>query len=216
MNDGKVLKIKWTAWALPLLVLAAVWLRAGTFAPSVINHDESTYILIGKALWQGDTYLVDAYDTKPIGIFLIYALLYVLSGGSIWLMRLYTAVVVGLTAYLLFRLSWQVSKQSVVAWSAALGYLLLSSTFKFYGISPNTELFFVPLAVAAVGLVWPLNRPWWVYALAGLLLGIGFIIKYVIAADALAIGLLLLWRAARKSDWWTTIVARALPLTLCF
>jgi 4-amino-4-deoxy-L-arabinose transferase-like glycosyltransferase len=206
----------WANGALILLVLLAVWLRAGTFGLSVINHDESTYLLIGKALWQGDTYLLDAYDTKPLGIFLIYAALYALSGGSIWLLRLAVAVVVGLTAWLLYRLSWRATGQPAVAWAAALGYLLLTSTFKFYGLSPNTELFFVPLAIAAVLLVWPHPRPWWMYGLAGLLLGLGFVIKYVIAADALALGLLLLWRAARDGDWRRSIWQRCVPMTLAF
>ena len=68
-------QIDWSKWALPILLLLAVLLRWGTFFPSVINHDESTYFLIGKALQEGQTYLVDSYDTKPVGIFLVYALM---------------------------------------------------------------------------------------------------------------------------------------------
>ena len=74
-------------WALPILILLAVVIRWPSFLPSVINHDESTYIIIGDGLLHGQAYLVDSYDTKPVGIFLVYALLNALAGGSIFGIR---------------------------------------------------------------------------------------------------------------------------------
>lgn len=203
-------------WVLPLLLAMAVVLRCGTFLPSVINHDESTYLLIGKGLLHGQTYLVDSYDTKPVGIFLIYAALNALGGGSIFVMRLVVALVVGFTAYLLYLLAYRATAQARIGWAAAVGYLFMTGIFKFYGLSPNTEHFFVPLTVAALLLAWGPDRRSWHFALAGLLLGLGFVIKYFVAADALAIGLFLLWRGWHQGRLPRAIFAQCLPLTLAF
>jgi 4-amino-4-deoxy-L-arabinose transferase-like glycosyltransferase len=208
--------MKWSKWALPLLVLLAILLRWGTFFPSVINHDESTYFLIGKGLLEGQTYLVDSYDTKPVGIFLIYALFSWLGGGSIFFARIFATLTVGLTAYLIYRLGLKTSHQPTVAWAAGIGYLLLTSVFKYYGLSPNTELFFNPFTLGALLLVWGAGRRWSHFVFAGLLLGMGFMIKYVVAADALAIGLYLLWKGWQEQKLVRAVFLECLPLTLVF
>ncbi len=201
---------------LPLLLIMAVVLRWGTFLPSVINHDESTYLLIGKGLLDGQTYLVDSFDTKPVGIFLIYAALNAVSGGSIFVMRLLVALVVGFTAYLLYLLAYRATAQARIGWAAAVGYILMTGIFKFYGLSPNTEHFFVPFTMGALLLAWGPDRRSWHFALAGLLLGLGFVIKYFVVADALAIGLLLLWRGWDKGRLPRAIFTQCLPMTVAF
>ncbi|MEZ4986357.1 MAG: glycosyltransferase family 39 protein [Saprospiraceae bacterium] len=203
-------------WILPVFLLLAVVIRWGTFYPSVINHDESTYWLIARGMLDGQTYLRDVFDTKPVGIFLVFSLLYALTAGSIFGMRLVTALVIGLTGWLLFRVGVKATGQPKVGWLAGVGYVLLVSIFRYYGQSPNTELFFVPLAVAAVYLAWGDQQKWYHYALAGGLLGIGFVIKYVIAADALAIGLILLWQGYRKGHLPKAIWQQCLPMTVVF
>lgn len=209
-------KVDWSKWALGIFLLLAVIIRWGTFFPSVINHDESTYFLIGKGLLEGQTYLVDSYDTKPIGIFLIYAAMSWLGGGSIFLLRLFTTLIVGFTAYLIYRLGRKGNADVRVGWAAGIGHLILSSTFKYYGLSPNTELFFVPFAVASVLLIWGNDRQWYHFLVAGLLLGMGFMVKYVIAADAFAIGAFLLWQGWQRKDIMRSILQECLPLTLAF
>ncbi|MCB0635599.1 MAG: glycosyltransferase family 39 protein, partial [Lewinella sp.] len=200
-------------WA---LIFLAVLLRFGTFYPSVINHDESTYIVIADEMLHGQAYWIDVIDTKPVGIFLVYALMILLTGGSIIGMRLLSTVVIGLTAGLLFHLNRRASGSERVGWAAGIGYIFLTSIFAFYGLSPNTEQFFNLFTVGAMVLIWPPRRRWWIYALAGLLLGIGFMIKSVVAADAFAVGSLLLWRGIRNRDWWAAIVHHCTPLTVTF
>ncbi len=207
---------RWDRWALPILIGLAIVIRFGTFFPTVINHDESTYILIGQQLWEGQTYLVDAIDTKPIGIFLIYALLHAITGGSIFAMRLLVAGIVGLTGFLLFLMGKRIGGHYRVGWLSGIGYVFMVSIFTFYGISPNTELFFIPLVLTAFLLAWPRGQGWWAYLLAGLLLGCGFVIKYVVAADALALGLILLFIGWQHKRLATAIFDWCLPLTLAF
>jgi hypothetical protein len=56
-----------------LFCLLAVTLRFFSFFPSVIDHDESTYLEIARMLLSGKILYVDMVDIKPPGIFLILA-----------------------------------------------------------------------------------------------------------------------------------------------
>lgn len=147
---------------------------------------------------QGKIYLKDLVDTKPIGVFLLYAIFQILTGASIWLLRLITALWVAATALGLFFLVHHWGAPRRASWAAALAYLLMTSIFTFYGVVPNTELYFNLFTVLALILV--LRRRHAGYDLgAGWLLGLGFMIKYVILFDALAIACIVLWPARRFS-----------------
>ena len=174
------------------LLFLAVLLRFISFFPSVINHDESTYIVIASALLKGDLYFVDVIDTKPIGIFLIYALFQKLFGASIFMYRFMATVFLALTAFFLYksRMAFDGNKPSAIA--SAIIYLLLNSIFTYYGVSPNTETYFNLFSTLALFLILKYPKSW-SYILAGFSLGVGFIIKYVILFDAIAFGLFLLW-----------------------
>lgn len=202
-----------TPWlVLPLL---AVLLRYFSFFPAVINHDESTYIVIARDLLHGKHYFVDLIDTKPIGIFLIYAIFQILVGKSIFMYRLLTALWIGMTAAGLFHIGKRHLGGSTVGWGAGISYLLMTSVYTYYGVSPNTELFFNGFTVLA--LWWVLGgKSWWRYALAGVSLGIGFIVKYVVAFDALAFGLLTLWLAQQRKEAWYKGLGRGLVMAVSF
>lgn len=88
-----------------VFLTVSVALRLFSFFPSVLDHDESTHLIIGRELLQGKQLYTDVTDTKPAGIFLFYAALEFLFGGSIFLKRFVFAVVVGLTAFLVFNVS---------------------------------------------------------------------------------------------------------------
>jgi 4-amino-4-deoxy-L-arabinose transferase-like glycosyltransferase len=169
----------------------ALAMRWGSFFISVINHDESTYIVIADELLRGEVYLRDVIDTKPVGIFWLYALLIKLSGGSIVALRVAAAGAVALGGWLLSRIAARVSGTAVAGYLTGVVYLLACSVFKFYGVSPNTEIFFNLFTIGAVGLTVAGGRKRW--GGAGLLLGVGFLIKPFVAAEALAIGLYLIW-----------------------
>ena len=74
---------------------------------------------------------------------------------------------------------------------AGVTYLLMCSVFTDYGIGPNTEHYFNCLTIWAVAVSVAAPRKRW--ALAGLLLGLAFIIKPFAAAEAGAVGLYLVW-----------------------
>lgn len=180
---------------LPVFVLLAIALRWGTFFFPVINHDESTYIVIADELLRGGIYLRDAVDTKPIGIFWIYAGLIKLTGGSIPALRLATSLVCALGAWGLYVASLRATGERMAGYTAGVVYLIALSVFTDYGIAPNTEHYFNTLTIWAValGVAAPVKR----WALAGFLLGLAFIVKPFAAAEAGAIGLYLVWHYRR-------------------
>lgn len=209
-----------------LLLGFATLLRWGTFGRSVINHDESTYIVIADELLRGETYLRDNIDTKPAGLFWLYAGMVAITGGSIIGLRFLATCCIALTAFFLFRAARRATGNERVAWAAGLAYPFILSIWTYYGVSPNTEIFFNCATAAAILLaVPPLVRDWGGsgappavgrYAAVGLLLGLAVIIKPVAGADALAIGLFLLYWGWRHGQLGVAILRACLPMTLAF
>lgn len=193
-------------WLLALLTLAII-ARWGSFFISVINHDESTYIVIADEMLRGEVYLRDLIDTKPIGVFWIYAALIKLTGGSIFALRTAAAAVVGLGGWGLFLAGRRATGSERVAGAAGIIYVLICSLFTYYGVSPNTEIFFNVFTIFAVALaVAPRIREGgadapWHWPAAGFLLGLAVIIKPFAAAEALALGLFMVWFYGRRGQF---------------
>ena len=168
-----------------LFVLTAVVFRFSSFFSSVLDHDESTYLIIGRDLLHGKSLYVDVTDSKPVGIFLIYAFMQLIFGYSIFLKRVFVAAIIGLTAYLINRVSEKLFKDNRVAAASGFIYIFLSSTWNYFGLSPNTELFFNFFTISS--LLFFFRKSSTSYFIAGVLLGIGFIIKYLVLLDFIAI-----------------------------
>ena len=183
---------------LAIYAVLALLMRLFTFFPSVINHDESTYILIASELLNGKIYLQHVIDTKPVGIFLLFAGFLTVLGNSILAIRILTAFWIVLTAFGIYRVHKDLGGRAPAPFASGLIYIVITSIYTFYGISPNTELFFNLFTILAL---WLLLRPqpkMTPFFLAGLCLGAGFLIKYVVLFDALAFCLFFLWQSIRK------------------
>jgi hypothetical protein len=183
--------IKNTQWWI-FFVLLGLILRFFSFFISVIDHDDSTYLVIAKALTEGQVYWVDIFDTKPIGIFLIYGFfMKVLGLTGIPTFRILGTLFIASTSFFIFRIISKKTGQTKPAFFGGLAFLLMNSTFTFYGISPNTETYFTFFTGLAA--MWVLIGQWsGRYFLAGLMLGIGFVVKYVVLFDMIGLGLVVL------------------------
>lgn len=172
-------------------LIISIGLRALTFFRSVIDHDESTYLVIGDAILQGARYWIDFTDVKPIGVFWLYAGFLGVYGHSIAATRLMAAVFLSLTAFLLSKTKLDMGSTPGAAFGAGVVFLILNSIYTYYGVSPNTETYFTFFTMLAF---WIALRSTNIFAwvLAGLAFGLGFIIKYVVMFDAIALGLFLL------------------------
>ena len=187
-------------FAFLVFALLAFLLRWGTSFISVINHDESTYLVIAQEMLNGKVYLRDIFDTKPIGVFWLYMALIKLTGGSIVAIRSLTHLSVAATAWACYWGACRATANERVGWAAGSAYLFATSLYSDYGIGPNSELFFNTLTSFALALaVAPRveapvrTQPMWQWLVAGLLLGGAVIIKPFAAAESLGIGLFLTW-----------------------
>lgn len=166
--------------------------RFFSFFITVIDHDDSTYLVIAKALTAGQLYWVDVFDTKPIGIFLLYGFFMKFLGLSgIASFRILGTLFIASTSFFIFRIISNKTRQTKAALFGGLAFLLMNSTFTFYGISPNTETYFT--FFTALAAMWVLTDQWnGRYFMGGLMLGIGFVIKYVVLFDMIGLGLVVL------------------------
>lgn len=165
--------------------LLSVALRFFSFYPSVLDHDESTYLEIAREMLEGKILYVDLIDIKPPGIFWLYASFQLVFGHSIFIMRLMTALFIAATSFMIFLLCRMMFDSKRAGIAGGIIYILFVSTWSGFGISPNTELYFNFFTIT--GLYVLMKKEHWLYYLgAGMLLGLGFIIKYLVLFDFVA------------------------------
>ena len=192
--------------ALPALVFlaAALATRLPILHRAVLDWDESLYFLMAQQWRAGHLPYTTIWDNKPIGIYAIFAVFQAIIPG-VAAMRVATALCVALLAATVFRITELLTRDRAAAWAA--GLLLVLCSLSNDGLSANTELFmaaFTALAVLAVLARAPAP-------LAGLALGCAFMVKYVMAPEALAV-LLLLWQQRGARAVLGAMAAAALPV----
>ena len=165
-----------------LFSLLALVLRFFSFFPSVIDHDESTYLEVARMILAGKTLYVDMVDIKPPGIFLILAGFQAVFGYSIFVIRLLVALWIALTAFMIYKTCRLMVKDERASLAAGVIYIFLISTWSFYGISITPEIFFNLFTISALYVLLK-KQSTMNYMLAGLLMGIGFMVKYLVLFD---------------------------------
>lgn len=172
------------SYSLVLYIFLALIVRIFTYSPSVIDSDESTYIIIADALLKGHAPYLHYIDIKPVGIFLLFAPVLAISGGSIFAIRIFAALVIGLTGWLISRCFKKLpytSGSESLALLAGILYILAGSLHK-WSWPANTEIFFCFFTGAGLYTLLSARRGGG-YFLFGLLLGCGFMVKYLVLMD---------------------------------
>jgi hypothetical protein len=119
-------------WAEPLtvfgFVVLALLLRAPALLYSVINFDESLYLLIGDELRRGILPFTHLCDRKPFGLFALFALFASAPFDAIVASRLGASLAVGLTAWLLHRAAGLLfdDRSRLIGPAAGLAYVVYS------------------------------------------------------------------------------------------
>lgn len=170
-----------------LFIALSMLLRFPSFFPTVISHDESTYLAISWSMLNGSMLYVDVIDIKPAGIFLIFSALQTIFGNTIIPFRMFGAVVVALTAFFLTLTQLKLKFSQRVAVNTGFIYIFFTSIWAFYGLSINTEIYFNLFTAIMLYCIVAAQQRVWLLFVAGLAGGIGFIIKYVVLFDFAAI-----------------------------
>jgi 4-amino-4-deoxy-L-arabinose transferase-like glycosyltransferase len=178
----------------------AVVFRFWTFFQSGLDWDESLYMLVSQSILDGNIPYISIWDNKPVGIYLLYVLAFLIFGKSVFSIRLLSCITIAITCYVLYRFGDLLSKNGkLIGLIAALIYIVFS--LQNGGDAANTEIFFIPF----VSIVYYSILSQWLqpsrrnsrvnqlfYFAFGFLLGIAFIIKYVVIYDLVTTSLLLI------------------------
>ncbi|MEP6646536.1 MAG: glycosyltransferase family 39 protein [Saprospiraceae bacterium] len=202
------------------LGILAVLMRIFSFFNTVIDHDESTYIIIADALRHGQVYFRDVIDTKPIGIFILFGIFQAIFGKTILAIRIISSLWVALTGWMIYIAHRKLLEDATGKYNPApivsgIIYVILISFYDDYGLSPNTEVFFNLFTIMALILI--LSKDGHIYFfLSGLLLGVGFMIKYVVLFDAFALGIFYIWWQINKGKVWQFWLIRCILMGIGF
>jgi 4-amino-4-deoxy-L-arabinose transferase-like glycosyltransferase len=185
------------------IVLVALAIRLPFFFPAVIDWDESTYIIGGQALLDGDVLYQDIWENKPPLLFAFFAASIAVLGKSISAVRL-AGVVCVVAAALLVRAAASRIATPATGTTAALIYVAAASLLPSAQATMTEHPAVVPL-LAALCL---LGRPapgFRILLAAGALAGTAAMIRTNLAVVAVAVAAILALDAPRA---WSGIVAK--------
>ncbi|WP_343897180.1 ArnT family glycosyltransferase [Craurococcus roseus] len=132
------------------MVLAALLARGFGFIPSVLDPDESLYLLQAREWLRGGWPYVAVWDMHPVGAPAIIAAGLLAFGESIASVRLLGALFVAATGFLLFRIT--VLARCGRATGLAAGLLYVAHSVLPGGLATNTEILFAPFVTAGFAL----------------------------------------------------------------
>ena len=173
----------------PAFLIAALILRAPTFAYAELGWDEQLYRMIAERWLDGALPYTELWDRKPIGVFAIFGTFQAVFGDGILAARIASATAVAATASMLVLIARQLFARGVAIGLAA-GLIYIAYTLRSNGDEANTEILFAPFMAAALYFVvrsagQQTSRAANIFAAsAGLAAGFAFQLKYVVVFEA--------------------------------
>ena len=209
--------------AAPLfLLLAAVLLRAFSFAPAVIDTDEGLYMVQAREWLRGNWPLAAVWDMHPVGAPALFAAIMALLGEAIWVPRLLGVLGTWATAWGLYAIVRFATAPPALGLAA--GLLYLAHTTLLGGLATNTEILFAPLTTWSMALGLRAARralehdeppPFYKILAMGLMIGFALAIKPVAFFEGSLAWLLLVGPAVwRRIITWRRVVGYALVYTV--
>lgn len=202
-------------WALFAAYCAIVLiLRAPTFGNPTLHIDEQFYLLVGDRMWQGQWPYIDIWDRKSLGLFLLFAGLRQLGGDGVLAYQIAAALSVAATCLVINRLARRIAAPAGAFWAGA-AYVPWLAPFNLYG--GQAPVFYNLLTALAVlvtvrALTARAPSPRLLASGCGAmaLLGLAMQLKYNVAFEGAAIGLMLLWGGWRAGWNWIRLAGAAL------
>ncbi|MGD1701274.1 ArnT family glycosyltransferase [Dapis sp. BLCC M229] len=180
-------------------LLLSFFLRFWTLFVSVLDKDESIYILAADSLLNSNLPYIEIWDNKPPGIFILFSLTMLILGNSIVSIRILSIIATTFTSYFLYRIGATIDAKHGEKIGLLAGSLYAIFSLHNDGAAANAEILFAPFVTGAFLLLFQDRKLSNIKVfLIGLILGIGMQIKYLVIMDVL--GLVLLGSWFRKEE----------------
>ena len=181
-------------------LLLSFFLRFWTLFVSVLDKDESIYILGADSLLNGNLPYTEIWDNKPPGIFILFSLAMLIFDRSIVSIRIISILATTFTSYFLYRIGATIDQKQGEKIGLLAGVLYAIFSLHNDGAAANAEIFFAPFVTVGFLLLFRNRQLSNIKVfMIGLIFGIGMQIKYLVIMDTLALVLLGTWfRKERK------------------
>jgi 4-amino-4-deoxy-L-arabinose transferase-like glycosyltransferase len=192
-------------WINAVIIAVVVILRTPTLLPSLYTTDEGYYGTIANNILDGGAVYQTAVDTKPPGMYYIYAGVFRLVGrNNLFAVHLLTIFVVVATALALRRIGARVADDWTGAWSGIAYAVFVHAYWPGDALGANSEIFAsLPLALSVLAFLQGQAKPsLGLMFLSGALVGVATLIRQ---PSAVTLGAML---ACLAYGW---IVLRANP-----
>ena len=199
-------------WVNVVIIALVVILRAPTLLPSLYTTDEAYYGTIANEILDGGAVYRTAVDTKPPGMYYIYAGVFRVAGrNNLFAVHLLAIFVVVATAIVLRRIGARVADDWAGAWSG-IGYaVFVHAYWPGDTLGANSEIFAsLPLSLSVLAFLQGQKRPvWGLMFLSGALIGIATLIRQTSAVNlAVVLGCLAYcWLIARTHSFARILAA---------
>lgn len=170
----------------PIAVLIAILAATPRlfFLDVPFERDEGTYAYIADVIEHGGLPYLDAFDHKPPAVYYIYSLAFRLFGHVVSSPRLLAFLFVSAAGIALFMLIQRMTQRFLPAVFATILFGLATSSPAYTGFNSNTEIFTLPFLGWGLWFLLDDDPPPMRYALAGLLFGMGLMVKQPVAIIA--------------------------------
>src|SRR5213596_2318122 len=189
-------------WINAVIIALVVILRAPTLLPSMYTTDEGYYGTIANDILDGGAVYSTAVDTKPPGMYYIYAGVFAVAGrNNLFAVHLLAIFVVAATGLVLRRIGARVADDWAGAWSG-IGYVVFVHAY-WPGdtLGANSEIFAsLPLALSVLAFLQGQKKPaWGLMFFSGALVGVATLIRQpsAVTLGAMLAYLVYLWLIPR-------------------
>ena len=199
-------------WVNLVIIALVVILRAPTLLPSLYTTDEAYYGTIANDILDGGAVYRTAVDTKPPGMYYIYAGVFRVAGrNNLCAVHVLAIFVVVATALVLRRIGARLADDWAGAWSG-IGYaVFVHAYWPGDTLGANSEIFAsLPLALSVLAFLQAQKKPAWsLMFLSGALVGVATLIRQ---PSAVNLGVLLAclvygWLIARSHSFERVLAA---------
>jgi hypothetical protein len=198
-----------TRIAVLLIVAVAIATRIVAWWNPVAHVDDQFYLLAGEELLKGHWPYVDVWDRKPLGLFLLYAGIAWIGGGSIIGLNLVATGFAAATAVVIRQIACRFAS-ATSATLAAVAYLVAMPVFG--GQTGQSPVFYNLLMALAAWLMFRASDQARAAAIrrhalgAMLLAGLAMTIKQISFVEGAYFGLAFLWQLRRAGSSWGPIL----------